>query len=152
MGDPRPLSFHRASRPRPPARPTRPLHHLRDPAVRPSPLPLHPDFPSNSISAEKGVADKVGNAAVTVVGHSLGSAIATYLTYDLAKLAKGPVSACLFASPRTGNAAWVAAFDAAIKDYALFNYILDIVPKVPFDALPLIQYSTLPRETVLDPR
>ena len=109
------------------------------------------DGVSNPVRAATGLAEKIDAAAVTVVGHSLGSALATYLTYDLVKSAKGPVSACLFASPRTGNAAWVVAFDKAVKEYALYNYILDVVPKVPFDALPLIQYSTLPRETVLDP-
>ena len=110
------------------------------------------DGASNIVPAPEGIAEKVGAGAVTVVGHSLGSSLATYLTYDLVKHVRGPVSACLFASPRTGNAAWVAAFAAAVKDYRLYNYILDVVPKVPFDVLPLIQYSTLPNATVLDPR
>jgi hypothetical protein len=78
------------------------------------------------------IATAVGPAGmVTVIGHSLGSALATYLTLDLARggLA-GRVSACLFASPHTGNQAFVELFDQTIVDYRLFNYILDIVPRV----------------------
>jgi triacylglycerol lipase len=110
------------------------------------------DGAANPAPAAQGLRARIGTGSAVVVGHSLGSALATYLTYDLVKPGGPQVSACLFASPHTGNAAWVAAFDAAVKDYALFNYILDVVPKVPFDAPPLIQYSKLPRERLLDPR
>jgi hypothetical protein len=54
-----------------------------------------------------GLVERIGAGAVTVIGHSLGSALATYLTYDLAKALKEKVSACLFASPRSGNKTWV---------------------------------------------
>jgi triacylglycerol lipase len=86
--------------------------------------------------------------SVTVVGHSLGSALATYLSLDLARGGVGErVSACLFASPHTGNQAFVELFDQTIKDYRLFNYILDIVPRVPLG----LGYSPLPRRTVIQP-
>jgi hypothetical protein len=110
------------------------------------------DGASNEAPAAEGLKARIGEGSVVVVGHSLGSALATFLVYDLVRGAKRAVSACLFASPRTGNAAWVSAFAAAVEDYALFNYILDVVPKVPFDVPPLIQYSTLPGARVLDPR
>ena len=110
------------------------------------------DGAANAAEAAPGLKARIGAGSVTVVGHSLGSALATYLTYDLVGLGGLQVSACLFASPNTGNAAWAAGFDAAVTDYALFNYILDIVPKVPFDAPPLIQYSSLSRARILDPR
>ena len=85
---------------------------------------------------------------VTVIGHSLGSALATYLALDLARGGlSGRVSACLFASPHTGNKAFVELFDQTITDYRLFNYILDIVPRVPLG----LGYSPLPRRTVIQP-
>jgi hypothetical protein len=85
---------------------------------------------------------------VTVVGHSLGAALATYLTLDLAR--GGLIeraSACLFASPRTGSQAFAALFDQTVVNYRLFTYILDIVPRVPLG----LGYSALPRRTVIQP-
>jgi triacylglycerol lipase len=85
---------------------------------------------------------------VTVVGHSLGAALATYLTIDLAREGLGPrVSACLFASPHTGNQGFVTLFDQTIADYRLYNYVLDLVPRVPLG----LGYMPLPRRTVLQP-
>ena len=69
------------------------------------------------------LAPAITNAAgstgtVTVVGHSLGAALATYLTLDLARGGlSAHVSACLFASPQTGNQAFVTLFDQTIGDY-----------------------------------
>ena len=95
------------------------------------------------------IADAAGpTAIVTVVGHSLGSALATYLTLDLARGGlRDRVSACLFASPHAGNQAFVDLFDRTIADYRLFNYILDIVPRVPLG----LGYTPLSRRTVLQP-
>jgi hypothetical protein len=90
----------------------------------------------------------VSTGTVTVVGHSLGAALATYLTLDLARGGLGSrVSACLFASPHTGNQGFVTVFDQTIADYRLFNYILDLVPRVPLG----LGYMPLPRRTVLRP-
>ena len=95
------------------------------------------------------IAAAVGTSGtVTVIGHSLGAALATYLALDLARGVLGArVSACLFASPRTGNQAFVELFDRTISDYRLFNYILDIVPRVPLG----LGYAPLPRRTVIQP-
>ncbi|HEY1930907.1 MAG TPA: lipase family protein [Acetobacteraceae bacterium] len=95
------------------------------------------------------IANAVGkDGSLTVVGHSLGSALATYLTLDLGRGSlKGRVTACLFASPHTGNQAFVQLFDAAIANYRLFNYILDVVPRVPLG----LGYDPLPRRTVIQP-
>ena len=99
------------------------------------------------------LAPAITNAAastgtVTVVGHSLGAALATYLTLDLARGSLGSrVLACLFASPHTGNQGFVTLFDQTIADYRLFNYILDLVPRVPLG----LGYMPLPRRTVLRP-
>ncbi len=101
--------------------------------------------------AADGIASVVGEATVTVCGHSLGAALATYLSFDVAKLMGARASACLFASPSTGDLAWTAAYAAAVTDYRLTNYLLDIVPYVPFDAPPAFQYSTLPGAKILLP-
>jgi pimeloyl-ACP methyl ester carboxylesterase len=95
------------------------------------------------------IATKAGAAgAMTVIGHSLGSALATYLAIDLARGPLGQrVSACLFASPRVGDQAFVEFFDQTISNYRLFNYVLDIVPRVPLG----LGYAPLPRRTVIQP-
>lgn len=90
----------------------------------------------------------VQDAAITVVGHSLGSALGTYLAMELALRApRGSVQACLFASPRTGNRTFVQAFDQTVAEYRLFNYLLDMVPRIPFGP----DYEPLPRRTVIQP-
>jgi len=97
-------------------------------------------------NAAEGVAQLVGISTLVVIGHSLGSALATYFTDDLADRLGSGVSACLFASPRTGDSAWASLFAATVKDYRLFNYILDIVTHVP-----TLGYATLPNATVIQP-
>jgi triacylglycerol lipase len=101
--------------------------------------------------AADGIARAVGEATVTVCGHSLGSALATYLSFDVAKLMGARASACLFASPRTGDLAWTTAYAAAVANCRLTNYLLDVVPYVPFNAPPAFQYSTLPGAKILLP-
>lgn len=97
--------------------------------------------------AADGIATIVGTGSVTVIGHSLGSALATYLTLDVAVKPGPRVTACLFASPRTGNAAWAAFFDTKVTSYQLYNYILDVVTHVP-----TLGYTTLSKTTVLEPK
>jgi triacylglycerol lipase len=97
-------------------------------------------------NAAEGVGDTVGTGTVVVVGHSLGSALATYFADDLAERVGSRASACLFASPRTGDVAWAALFARAVTEYRLFNYILDIVTHVP-----ALGYATLPNATVIQP-
>jgi hypothetical protein len=96
-------------------------------------------------NAAEGIAQTVGANTLTVVGHSLGSALATYLTDDLARFPGITLSACLFASPRTGDASWAARFQA--RRYQLFNYILDLVTHVPS-----LGYATLPNATLIMPK
>ena len=66
--------------------------------------------------------------------------------YMFALPPKGHCRACLFASPRTGDPAWADLFAVTVKDYRLFNYILDIVTHVP-----TLGYATLPNATVIKP-
>jgi triacylglycerol lipase len=87
---------------------------------------------------------------LTICGHSLGSAIATYLSFDVAKLVGAQASACLFASPRTSDVAWTTASATTVTTCRLLNYILDVVPYVP-DAPPAFQYSTLASAEIILP-
>jgi triacylglycerol lipase len=101
--------------------------------------------------AADGIASVVGEATVTICGHSLGSAVATYLSFDVAKLMGARASACLFASPRTGDLAWTTAYAGTVTTCRLMNYILDVVPYVPLNAPPGFQYSTLSGAEVILP-
>jgi len=97
-------------------------------------------------NAAEGVAELVGAGTLVVTGHSLGSALATYFTDDLAERMGAKVSACLFASPRTGDAPWATLFAQTVSQFRLYNYILDIVTHVPS-----IGYATLPNAIVIQP-
>jgi triacylglycerol lipase len=69
---------------------------------------------------------------VVVAGHSLGAPLATYLTLDLVRGSLGQrVSGCYFASPHPGNQAFATLFGQNVHDYVVYNYLLDIVPRVP---------------------
>lgn len=93
----------------------------------------------------------IGQHPVTVLGHSLGGAIATYLAHDLALLAM-QVNLRVYASPRPGNAAYVGfAARALAGHHAGFHLEDDIVPDTPlFDPLQLQAYHALPDITPLD--
>lgn len=94
------------------------------------------------------VATLLGDHRLTVVGHSLGAALATYLTADLAAHVPAlPLRACLFASPRPGNRAFADLFERLVAHYRLFNYSLDVVPRIPFGP----DYVALARTTVITP-
>jgi triacylglycerol lipase len=101
--------------------------------------------------AADGIASVVGQATVAICGHSLGSAVATYLSFDVARLMGARAIACLFASPRTGDLAWTTAYAATVGTCRLMNYILDVVPYVPLDAPAAFQYSTLPMAEIILP-
>jgi triacylglycerol lipase len=98
-------------------------------------------------NAAEGIEKQVGTGSIVVTGHSLGSALATYLVEDVAERLASTTSACLFASPRTGDSVWADIFDKNVTQYDLFNYILDLVPHVPTG----IGYKTLSKATILQP-
>lgn len=86
--------------------------------------------------------------SVTVIGHSLGAAMACYCAHELAGLlAPVPVALRAFAPPRPGNAAYVAALASAVPDCKAFVYEPDIVPDVPPVAL---GYTSAPGIVQLD--
>jgi triacylglycerol lipase len=97
-----------------------------------------------------GIATAVGSNQLTILGHSLGSALATYLALDLtiSNQLQNPLSACMFASPHTGDDAFVQFFDQQVASYKVYNYSCDIVPRVPF----MFGYSDLPKTQVFTPQ
>ena len=106
-------------------------------------------FVGGSIRASEGIAAAVPDGKLTVVAHSLGSALATYLTLDLATIEKmgDRVTTNMFASPHTGDVAFVDYFDQNVATYTLYNYSRDLVPTVPF----ALGYSALPRAIKFTP-
>jgi pimeloyl-ACP methyl ester carboxylesterase len=85
-------------------------------------------------------ATAIGNAAnqenrpVTVVGHSLGSALATYLTFDLANEVHDPANnlhSFVVASPNPGDLAFDKKFRERVPRYNVVNWSRDLVPRVP---------------------
>ena len=89
----------------------------------------------------------VGGGTLIVAGHSLGSALATYLAYDAALALPGRVSLRVFASPRTGNAELVGAVAAAVPDHRHWRNPNDIVPRVPI----ALGYEHLPNTVDIGP-
>lgn len=95
-----------------------------------------------------GLLRTVGSGSITVVGHSLGAAVATYLTLDLAGTkGLGHVAGRFFASPHPGDAAFAHLFDTTVADYQAYAYILDIVPHLPVG----LGFCSLPKLRVLTP-
>jgi hypothetical protein len=80
---------------------------------------VHAGFYSAWRTLSPAVADAIAAAGpsrvVHVTGHSLGAALATFAAYEfaLAGLPLGDV--VTFGGPRTGNAAWAAAWDAVVR-------------------------------------
>jgi len=102
-----------------------------------------------NMPALAGICEQVGaRGSLTIVGHSLGAAIGTYLAFDMASVQGTRVRARLFASPHVGDAAFVAAFDSTLADYVSYAYELDVVPRVPFG----FGYCHLPKMAWLNPK
>jgi hypothetical protein len=90
---------------------------------------------NGSLSARDSINSYLNTGAatsVTVCGHSLGGALATFLTLDV-----GLNTSChaptvyTYASPRTGDHMFVGSFNAAIPaSYRIVNR-QDLVPKLP---------------------
>jgi len=112
--------------------------------------------------AAEGIAEAVGGATVTVVGHSLGAALASYLTYDLARPDIGKlgnnVFGWFFASPKPANQVFADRFATVVSMYSVVNWQHDLVPTLPphpFVPLNNINNSVLiltPANTVMQPK
>jgi triacylglycerol lipase len=89
----------------------------------------------------------VGNGKLTVTGHSLGAALATYLALDLAKMLPDQVSLRIFASPHPGDITFTDAVAAAVPDHVHYRNVADLVPRVPLG----LGYAHLPNTVDLSP-
>lgn len=99
-------------------------------------------------------ATKKGAGSITVIGASLGAALATYTALGLVlkkEEIKNRVNACLIASPRPGDPAFSDLFQKNLGGcYKLYNYERDIVPKLPPPYMPpSIYYSSLKEEMTI---
>jgi hypothetical protein len=92
-----------------------------------------------------GLKMALGKSPVLIVGHSLGSALGTFLDYELS--ASTQTSARFFGSPRPGDAAFAKAFHARVGDYKSYAYGLDAVPHVPIG----FGYEPLPNLVTITP-
>jgi triacylglycerol lipase len=101
-----------------------------------------------SVKLADGIAEAVGEADLLVLGHSLGSALAQCLAFELADpvaLGAARVGAIMFASPKLGDHDFATGFAARVSNYTVINYEHDVVPQVPpFDITHLDLYRSLP--------
>lgn len=80
----------------------------------------------------KSYLDNGAAATVTVCGHSLGGALATYLTLDVAlNTSCHAPTAYTYASPRAGDHTFSGSYNAAIASSYRFENRQDLVPKLP---------------------
>lgn len=100
--------------------------------------------------------------SVTVCGHSLGGALATLATLDIAVNAPAPyhnVTSYTYASPRTGNIAFASKYNQMVANTYRVANELDVVPRLPlfppyehvmgeFDLKP---YTILPPKFLVQP-
>lgn len=105
----------------------------------------HPSGSEMPVAAS--VASVVGVGTLTVIGHSLGAALATYLAYDVAAMIPGRVALRVFASPHPGDSAFSQAVAAAVPDHAHYAGVADIVTKAPLG----FGYAHLPNTVELAP-
>ena len=85
--------------------------------------------------AARAIGDVVNrdDRKVTVVGHSLGAVLASYLILDLASEVNGAdnLDGFLIACPQPGTDPFAAAYRGRVARYNVVNWIHDIVPRVP---------------------
>jgi triacylglycerol lipase len=80
------------------------------------------------------IVNTVKTGTLWVAGHSLGAALATYLTADLTRQIAGTniqLKPYFFASPRPGTQDYADNYQNTIAAYDLVNYVSDLVPNLP---------------------
>ena len=97
-----------------------------------------------SVRGYQGIVDAISDPDVPlyVVGHSLGAALATYLTFDLETLGNRRAKGVFVATPKPGSAEFAKAFDETVAEYVVYDYVRDMVPDLPPSFL---GYRNLPR-------
>nr|GLL28900.1 phospholipase A1-IIgamma-like [Ipomoea trifida] len=127
----------------------------------------NPDSAFNTISARDQVLTEVKRlvelykneeVSITACGHSLGASLATLNAIDIATNGSNttsagksfPVTAFVYACPRTGDHDFKNAYDATPNLHLLrIRNVPDIVPQVPL-ATPLIGYTDVGEELTID--
>ncbi|CAM3216885.1 lipase family protein [Xenorhabdus nematophila] len=84
------------------------------------------------------------NSRFTITAHSLGSAIASYLMYEIGPMAPNH-SACLFACPRPGNSDFSQYVTQNFSNFAVFNYADDVIPHLPPEILAYASLAQIQR-------
>lgn len=120
-----------------------------------SPLAPQPQL----LTAAAGIIQMIedSGATITVIGHSLGAPLAAYLALDLAAALgttrTGTVNALMYACPKPGDGTFGHTFDTTVghENYAVFNWIRDVVPRLPL-GLPFgLGFQSLPNVTHIKP-
>ncbi|WFQ78325.1 lipase family protein [Xenorhabdus sp. SF857] len=96
-------------------------------------IPIEPESHRvySNLKLAEAIARLIGvNGQFTIAGHSLGAAIASYLMYEIGSIAPNH-SACLFACPRPGNREFAKLVTQNFSNFAVFNYIDDVIPHLP---------------------
>ncbi|WP_244149822.1 lipase family protein [Xenorhabdus thuongxuanensis] len=89
----------------------------------------HRDY--SNLKLAEAITQFIGvNNQFTIVGHSLGAAIASYLMYEIGRITPDH-SACLFACPRPGNGEFSKHVTQNFSNFVVFNYIDDVIPHLP---------------------
>jgi hypothetical protein len=94
---------------------------------------IHAGFLARYLSVREGMMECLMERQVTrvrIYGHSLGGGVTTLAAHDLASLGV-VVSAVTFGSPRVGNHAFAASYDAAVPDTVRIVHHIDPIPTVP---------------------
>lgn len=107
-----------------------------------------------TVRASDAIAARSDIKSLTVIGHSLGSALATYLMADIrVKSPAFSVEGALFASPKPGDSNFAHWVDSVMgrDNYNVFNYSRDIVPRLPFGGPFGLGFQALPGQTWLTP-
>jgi hypothetical protein len=90
------------------------------------------------------------DANTTLIGHSLGAAIAAMFACRMVKIWNLCPFVYLFASPKPGDSRFAVYFDWCVgaHNYQSFAYVRDLVPHLPI-TLPLLNFSRLNNTTWL---
>jgi triacylglycerol lipase len=84
-------------------------------------------------SIADAIADVDANTRITVLGHSLGGAMAMIAAVDLKRnMGKRRVDVCTLGGPRVGKAEFRLRFNREIPDCFRIVNNADFVPRVPF--------------------
>jgi len=84
------------------------------------------------VNALKALVFPIAVSEVTICGHSLGGALATLLALDVAANTKyTDPTVYTFASPKTGNATFVATYNHVVPDTYRVANRMDLVPNLP---------------------